>query len=112
MLIEIMDENSLNKTTPIGFIMASLNEKMNSVRNIILDDGVLSRNTFYVFMKVEENDILWDELEELSILKQLSKQKEKDVYTLRLKSFPQRVIFLFTIVNLPSITFMKGRSWC
>ena len=42
MLIEIVDENSLNKITPIGFIMASLNEKMNSIRQMIVADGVLS----------------------------------------------------------------------
>ena len=109
MLIEIVDENSLNKITPIGFIMSSLNEKMNSVRKIIVDDGVLSKNTFYVFMKFEENEILWDELEDLSTLKELSKHKEKDVYTLRLKSFPQRVIFLNILISYINIVLLLWR---
>ena len=111
MLIEIVDENSSNRIIPIGFIISSLNEKMDSVRKNILNDGILSKNTFYVFMKSECNGILWDELEELSTLKELVKHKEKDVYTLRLKSFPQRVNFLIFCADIwNSITFMKDRN--
>ena len=51
-------------------------------------------------MKFEENDILWDELESLVSLQELANHKEKDVYTLRLKSFTQRVISYIFSINL------------